>query len=296
MQALVREVDSDGAPSQEDEPFLEREADAAAPLGSIFKLYVLLAVSAAVDEGSLSWDDTLTVSDANRSLPSGELQDEPNGTEVTVREAATATISISDNTATDMLIQEVGRAAVEEAVAASGHHDPSMMSPFMSTREMFQVGWGREESLQRWIDGSTEQRRGLLEELERAPIGPHDIAVGGDPLWPQGVEWFATAEDLAAVHVALQERDDPVVREVLSANAGVDATVQEEWDYLGFKGGSSPGVLTGSWVVEQDDRRFVVVIQTATDEAAGIGAEATSEFTRLATTALELTHQEASRS
>lgn len=257
---------------------------------------MLLAISTAVDDGTLSWDDTLTVSDANRSLPSGALQDEPNGTEVTVREAATAMISISDNTATDMLIQEIGRDAVEEAVAASGHHDPSLMVPFMSTREMFQVGWGRAESLERWTEGSTEQRRELLEELDRAPISSHDIAVGGDPLWPQGVEWFATAADVAAVHSALQDRDDPVVREILSINSGLDPSVQEQWDYLGFKGGSSPGVLTGSWLVEQDERRFVVVIQTATDDPAGISSEATAEFTRLASAALELTRQEASRS
>lgn len=49
-------------------------------------------------------------------------------------------------------------------------------------------------------------------------------------------------------------------------------------------------------LVEQDERRFVVVIQAATDGPAGISSEATAEFTRLATAALELTRQEASRS
>lgn len=241
--------------------------------------------------GLLSWDTVLTVSDGNRSLPSGELQDEPNGTEATVREAATGMISISDNTATDMLIQELGREAVEEAVAASGHHDPELMRPFMSTREMFQVGWGSAAHRERWIDGSQRERRELLEELERAPMGAHDIAVAGDPLWPQGVEWFATAEDVAAVHLALQDRDDPVVRESLVENSGVEPAEQQQWDFLGFKGGSSPGVLTGSWFAEEGRRSYVVVIQASTEDAAGIGADATAEFSRLASSALELVRQ-----
>lgn len=288
---LIQKVSLRGELGDAPEPLLERDTAETAPLGSIFKLYVLLAVSTAVHEGSLSWDTVLTVSDANRSLPSGELQDESNGTEVTVREAATGMISISDNTATDMLLQEVGREAVEEAVSASGHHDPELMRPFMSTRELFQVGWGSAAHRERWVDGSQRERRALLEELERAPIGEHDIAVGGDPLWPQGVEWFATAEDVAAVHLALQNCDDPVVREILAENSGVEPAEQRQWDYLGFKGGSSPGVLTGSWFAEKGQRGYVVVIQASTEDAAGIGAEATAEFSRLASSALELIRQ-----
>src|SRR5699024_5837996 len=121
---------------------LARSADEPAPLGSIFKLYVLLAVSQAVDTGDLEWETKLTVSDENRSLPSGELQDAPDGTQVTVLDAATKMIEVSDNTATDLLMQAVGRSAVEGAVGAAGHHNPGLMTPFPSTRELFQIGWG----------------------------------------------------------------------------------------------------------------------------------------------------------
>lgn len=268
---------------------LDRSADEPAPLGSMFKLYVLLAVSHAVDEGTLSWDTTLTVEDYNRSLPSGTLQEEPNGTAVSVREAATQMIEISDNTATDMLIQELGRDAIEDAVKQSGHHDPELLLPFPTTREMFLLGWGDPEDLDTWQTGTPQEQRALLDQLARQPLDPHDIAVGGDPLWDKGVEWFASAYDVAAVHQALQDQQDPVVREILSQNHGLE---QHVWDYVAFKGGSSPGVVSGSWFVEDGTGdSYVVVLQGSTTDAAGISADSQALFFRLANAAVELTRE-----
>ena len=154
---------------------LAHGADEPAPLGSIFKLYVLLAVADAVEGGDLDWGTVLTVSPQNRSLPSGELQDAPDGTQVTVIEAATKMIEISDNTATDVLIQAVGRQAVEDAVVQAGHHDPALMWPFVSTRELFQIGWGDPAYLEIWQNGNQDEQYALLEQLEHQPISPHDI-------------------------------------------------------------------------------------------------------------------------
>lgn len=253
----------------------------------MFKLYVLYAVAEAVEADELDWDTTLTVTEHNRSLPSGELQDEPDGTTVTVREAATKMIEISDNTATDMLIQLLGREAIEQAVQDAGHHAPELMQPFPSTREFFQIGWSDPAYLETWSNGTENERRALLNDLALKPIGEHDISVGGDPVWPQGVEWFASPHDIAAVHIALQELDDPIVAEILSGNPGVP---QQSWDYVAYKGGSSPGVLTGSWFVETDSgEKYVIVIQAATDEPAGISSASQNVFFELAGAAIELT-------
>lgn len=252
----------------------------------MFKLYVLYAVAQAIETGELSWETVLTVSEDNRSLPSGELQDEPAGTTVTVREAATKMIQISDNTATDMLMQQLGREAIEAAVRDAGHHDPELMSPFPSTREFFQIGWSDPTYLETWSDGTKEEQRSLLDELARQPMDEYDVTVGGDPVWPQGVEWFASAKDIAAVHLALQEHQDPTVRTILSGHSGIE---QQTWDYVAFKGGSSPGVLTGSWFVENGSgEQYVVVLQAATDDPAGISATTQREFFNLADAALEL--------
>ena len=82
-------------------------------VGSAFKLYVLDALGRAVASGRVSWDQLLTVTACVKSLPSGVLETVPDGTRVPVRRAADEMISISDNTAADLLIARVGRTAVD---------------------------------------------------------------------------------------------------------------------------------------------------------------------------------------
>ena len=81
---------------------------AAAPLGSAFKLYVLDALGSAVASGKVHWNQQLTVTAQLKSLPSGQLQNEPDGTRISVQDTAAKMISISDNTAANMLINLVG--------------------------------------------------------------------------------------------------------------------------------------------------------------------------------------------
>lgn len=252
------------------DPAAVRSADEPAPLGSVFKLYVLGAVAAAVQDGELAWDEELVVSGDVRSLPSGELQDAPEGAAVSVREAAGGMIAISDNTAADLLATTVGRPAVEAAVTALGAQDPSGLVPFPTTREVFTLGWGAPDVLERWAGAGAEQRRALLEEIppDLGGVGAADVTT---PVWPQGVGWSASAQDVCRAHVGLQELAEQPglepVREVLAENPGVPLD-EEVWDYAAFKGGSAPGVLAASWYLERADGDDFVLVAQAADAGA----------------------------
>lgn len=249
--------------------------DETKPLGSVFKLYVLGAVADAVAAGTLSWDDNLIISDDTRSLPSGELQDLPSGTLVTVRDAATKMIEISDNTATDLLIDRVGREAVEAQLAVMGHHDPSLNTPFVKTREFFQLGWGADfaDARAAWAGQSIDERRAVLDAL---PGGVLDIASFdlSTSAWQQQIDWFANPADLVAAHLALQQKaETPAgepVRGILSANPGLEFDT-DVFPYVAFKGGSAPGVLAGSWLLEREDGvRFVITLQASSLDPADV--------------------------
>ncbi len=245
------------------EPVRAREADVARPIGSIIKLYVLDAVRQAVADGGLAWEDSLTLTDDLRSLPSGVLQEEPAGHEVSVREAAELMISISDNTATDLLIDAVGRNAVLAAVDRLGHHDPELLTPLVTTRELFQLGFTDAELRERWSTADAAEREAILAELPDGAV-EIDPALGQDVVWPLGVDWFATAEDLCRAHVGLQTAEEEAgpVAEILALNPGIE--VPAGWEYVGFKGGSAPGEMAGSWYLESGTgEEYVVVLQTA---------------------------------
>ncbi|WP_228511704.1 serine hydrolase [Clavibacter sp. VKM Ac-2872] len=246
----------------------------ARPIGSVFKLYVLGALVQAVEEGRIGWDDPLTVTDDVRSLPSGELQDAPTGTVVSVREAAGKMIAISDNTATDMVIQAVGRERVEAALADLGHSDPPRNVPLMTTRDLFRIGWQDDGALRdAWADGDAAERRALLDGL---PGGALDVPVTAvtDVVWTEGADWFATPDDIARAHLRLDElaatpAGEPV-RGILAANPGLPEP--ERFEHVAFKGGSSVGTLALSYLVDGGDETWTVVVQAA--------ARATSDLER----------------
>ncbi|UKF80751.1 serine hydrolase [Clavibacter californiensis] len=263
-------------------------ATEARPIGSIVKLYVLGALVQAVEEGRIGWDDPLTVTDDVRSLPSGELQDAPTGTVVSVRETAEKMIAISDNTATDMLIQAVGREAVEAALADLGHSDPPRNVPLMSTRDLFRIGWQDDGALRdAWADGDAAERRALLDAL---PGGVVDVPVTAvtDVVWTEGADWFATPDDIARAHVRLAElaatpAGEPV-RGILAANPGLPEP--ERFDRVAFKGGSSVGTLALAYLVEDGDDAWTVVVQAAARDAADL--ERQSAYSGLAADAAAL--------
>jgi beta-lactamase class A len=263
-------------------------ASEARPIGSIVKLYVLGALVRAVEEGRIGWDDPLTVTDDVRSLPSGELQDAPTGTVVSVREAAGKMISISDNTATDMVIAAVGRERVEAALADLGHADPPRNVPLMTTRDLFRVGWQDDGALRaRWADADAAERRALLDAL---PGGVVDLPVTAvtDVAWTAGADWFATPDDIARAHLRLAElaatpAGEPV-RGILAANPGLPQP--ERFDHVAFKGGSSVGTFALAYLVEDGDDAWTVVVQAAAREASGL--ERPSAYAGLAADAAAL--------
>lgn len=258
------------------ETVVELNPDDVAPLASVFKLYVLLAVADAVAAGDIGWDDPLPLDDAARSFPAGERD----GVARTVREVATDMIAASDNTSTDMLMLLVGRESVEDAVRAAGHSDPALMSPILRTRELFQIAWGDGGSrLAQWAEADEAARRSTLDELAEEALQIDAADVTGDAVWDDGADWFATPRDILAVHRALAAHPDPVVREILAVNAGQGMEFDTAaWPYIAFKGGNSVGVLTGSWRAESADGEVLEVVVLSRGPDAASTATAQAEF------------------
>ena len=104
--------------------------------------------------------------------------------------------------------------------------------------------------------------------------------------WQNGFDWFASAAAVAAVHHALQQTQDAEVLGILSENPGQGLDVGT-WPYVAFKGGSSRGVLTGSWLVRDDAEEATVVLLMADTDVAAV-SEAMPSFFHLAEDALRL--------
>ncbi len=247
-------------------PVVGTNTDESLPLASIFKLYVLHAVAGAVRNGTVSWDDQLTVTDKSKAVGSSGLG-LPAGAHVSVRTAAEKMIATSDNMATDLLIGRLGPHAIEQALATAGHHDPASMTPFPTMYELFSVGWGQPDLRKQWQQAqqarSPNARAQLLQQANSTPYQP-DPTRAHTPASSFGAEWYGSAEDICRVHSTLQaDAVGPAapVRQILSAVAGIQLD-RTEWPYIGAKAGGLPGDLTFSWyAVDKTQQPWVVSFQ-----------------------------------
>ncbi|MDQ3950076.1 MAG: class A beta-lactamase-related serine hydrolase [Gemmatimonadota bacterium] len=99
---------------------LSRRGDEKFPTASLIKVAVLVTVYDLVEKGLMSPDDRLTMAKVDRVPGSGTLQFMHDGLELTVRDAAWLMSTISDNTATNLLLDKVGIRRVWEKMDSLG--------------------------------------------------------------------------------------------------------------------------------------------------------------------------------
>ncbi|WP_336206180.1 serine hydrolase [Nonomuraea sp. LPB2021202275-12-8] len=234
------------------------------PLGSMFKLYVLGTVAERIRSGAFGWDTALTITPELKSLPTGQLQDRPDGSKVTVLEAAKLMISISDNTATDLLIHKVGKKAVERTMRAWTGENDRRNVPLLTTRELFALkGADHPRLARRYLSmDDAKQRAYLAKVVAKVPLS--DIKPWPAPRELDTIEWYASPDGICRAYAELAKLGDERIAEVMSitdAGLGLD---KGQWPSVWFKGGSEAGVLDMSFLARSaDDRTFVVTVMSA---------------------------------
>jgi len=235
-----------------DQPVLAVNSDTQLALGSAFKLYVLSALAQAVQSGDLAWDDVVSL--AEKSFPSGQMQDWPQGAPVTLHTLATMMISISDNTATDQLIAVLGRERVEAELIASGNSDPSRTLPFLNTRQLFALRGVSDEIIARYRAADDAGQQAILSELREEDVSQERLqqVFSGDRPGAIDIEWYASPRDLAALLDRLAAAENETARGVMAVNTHLPDRIVSDWDDVGYKGGSEPGVLNLTWLLRDD--------------------------------------------
>ena len=95
-------------------------ADALFPMASVFKVPVMVEVFRQAEEGRFALGDRIPMEAAQRSIGSGVMQRLAEGAALTVRDLVVLMMIISDNTATQMLLDLVGPAAVTATMRRLG--------------------------------------------------------------------------------------------------------------------------------------------------------------------------------
>lgn len=136
---------------------------------STIKLAVMVEAFARVADGRAKWTDELVLGKAARYGGSGVLPNLADGLRLTLRDAVTLMMNVSDNTATNMVLDHLTTDAVNARMEALG---------LKQTRIMRRVGGGGEsregkvESNKRFGLGRTSPHEmvTLMEKLERGEV------------------------------------------------------------------------------------------------------------------------------
>ena len=262
VSVLVASVDGDDF-----KPVLGIEPDRRLGIGSAFKLWVLGALAEAVHEGEAAWDEPLALDFAIKTMPIGALRQEANregmgeDPEFPLSRFADLMISISDNPATDHLIERIGRERVIEFMSRA-HGNPSLNVPFLSTGQFFKLKRGTsDDALKAYINaGSPEARQAVLDSDDfRDAVISIPLALRWEqdgPVAIDSVEWFASATELARTMMELRRVERrpnmDALGHALRINDGINLDDQT-WPRVAFKGGSEPGVLNLTYLSEDSN-------------------------------------------
>jgi hypothetical protein len=257
------------------EPVATLETDRPLAIGSTFKLVILAELVRAIDAGERRWTDTVTLGAIE--LPAGGFNQLAPGTKVTLRKLAEEMISVSDNSATDLLLHALGRKRVEGMLGPVGFSYADADVPFLSTLELFKLkGIEHGDLGRRYLALSPVERRRMLDgDVAQRPGSQIDrLYADGKPVMIDSLEWFASPGDLARTMAWFaRHAETPAGAEalrILAINPGPGKAVRGAFGYLGFKGGSEPGVISETVLVRDKVARWKVVSATWNDPAAPV--------------------------
>ena len=273
---------------------IERDADAARALGSIFKMWVLAGLAEQLDAGSIDPDDTISLVAAERAA-AGIINNEPLGTAFPLHDMAVLMMANSDNTSTDHLHELVGRNAIADRLSTMGLSQPEVLLPFLSISEQFHVFTRFDlATAQSYVDGTLAFREQFLSEqiLPEGPSYPIDFPFFHDSLLTTGT-WRASARDicrtLAALHMLPRDGAGFDVANRALGSQAAQPGIRNQWGRVWYKGGSLTSgatgnhVLTHAWLLQRNgESRPWVVVALANDSNGGIeGAPIQSVTSRI---------------
>ncbi len=209
----------------------EHNSNVRMAVGSAFKLFVLDELAQQIEAGTFDWDEKVMLEQRHISFPSGTMQQEPVGKMFALLDVARNMISVSDNTATDLLMDVIG----QENVML-----PGATSPALTTRQLFHLKADK-HAAEAYLKAGPEERAHILTDLPARL--PAIDQVSGPVI--DGIEWYVSTRELCEVLTELKD-----IKGIFVSPGVADP---DNWTALAYKGGSETGVLNMTYALEDQE-------------------------------------------
>ena len=248
--------------------------------GSIFKTWVLGGLADEVDNLNITPAQNV-VYDASQWVNGGSVvNNEPAGTVFSAQDLAVMMLGVSDNTATEILHDWVGRSTIDAYIDTSGVLDATVLKPILSINEQFNLFFSIDPtSATDFInDSESNQLNFVITQLE--PLGTvTSYPYQNDFLMTSG-SWRASAMDVCQnfAHLRTYPKGSDALALVDRAMGAQTAQpeIRNNWDRVWYKGGSLVSgvdgyhVLTHAWLLEDNGHAPYVVVGMTNDANGGI--------------------------
>jgi beta-lactamase class A len=213
-------------------------------VASTFKLFVLEALVNKIETSSTTWDTIIPIQDRYKSLPSGILHTEDNGTLFTVKQLADYMISISDNTATDHLIYYMNRSYVESYLPTD------YPFPLLTTSESFKLRWLiNDTELSIYLGMNDTEKRDYLENnISKLDISDIDV---------ESINWSHNLENKSQIEWTFNATNIYNIQKQTklynSTHLNPGLANPQDWQKVSYKGGSDIGVYSMAHSLQADN-------------------------------------------
>ena len=137
---------------------------------STIKLPIMVELFAEAEKGNLDWNQKITLSEQDKVAGSGVLSEFSAGDALPIRDLMHLMIVVSDNTATNMILDRIGGDAVNTRMAQLGLKQTAVMHKIMGAK--FPTEEGKKPGNEGWGIGrsSPQEMVTILEKLYRGEL------------------------------------------------------------------------------------------------------------------------------
>lgn len=275
----------------EEDKWIKINAYKSFPLASVFKVPVMLELLRQIDDGrrGITLDTNIILKESDKCIGSGSIKDFPSGKKISVKYCLYKMITVSDNTAADLIWNLIGQGSVNKLLKNMGLKNTNI---YISNRPSYLIslgmgseflGMSSKKIAEHWLGKSMDERKKIaekvlkefknlsirqFEEIEReSELKQKGSAYYDDVIVAEALDNYGSPHDMSVLFLKVYKKEvlSPSLTEVF-----FDTLLKQEYNTripgllpegvkVYHKTGTIAGVVNDAGLIEISDDNHIIL-------------------------------------